>query len=86
MEKYNIQVIDVKPNDVLLVQVDDYLDLDELKNIFNLVQEAFPNNKILIANHRILSKLSILRPEDWLNYQTKLSVQELLDKDWSIGI
>lgn len=86
MEKYNIQVIDVKPSDVLLVQVNDYLDVDETKNIFNLVQEAFPNNNVLIANHHILNKLSILRPEDWLNHQTKLSVQELLDKNWSINI
>lgn len=86
MEKYNIQVIDVKPGDVLLVQVNDYLNLDEVKSIFTSVQEAFPNNNILIANHHILNKLSILRPEDWLNHQTELSVQELLDENWSIKI
>ena len=86
MEKYNIQVINVKPNDVLLVQVNDNLDIDELKSIFTSVQEAFPKNKILIANHHILDKLSILRPEDWLNNQTALSVQELLDKNWSVKI
>ena len=86
MEKYNIQVIDVRPSDVLLVQVNDYLDIDEIKSIFNSVQDAFPNNNILIANHRILDKLSILRPEDWLNHKTELSVQELLDKNWSIKL
>ena len=86
MEKYNIQVISVKPGDVLLVQVNDNLDLENVRAIFKEVQTNFPNNQILIANHHILNSLKILRPEDWLLHNTELSVQELLEPNWEIKL
>ena len=86
MEKYNIQVISVKPGDVLLVQVNDNLDLENVRAIFKEVQTNFPNNQILIANHHILNNLKILRPEDWLLHNTELSVQELLEPNWEIKL
>ena len=86
MEKYNIQAISVKPGDVLLVQVNDNLDIDTAHSIFKEIQNCFPNNQILIANHHILNSLKILHPEDWLLHNTELSVQELLEPNWEIKL
>ena len=86
MQEYNIQVVPVKPGDVLLVQVNDDLDLDAASTIFKEVQKDFPNNNILLANHHILESLKILRPEDWLLHKTDLSINELLEPNWSIKL
>ena len=63
-KNYEIQVIETKPSDVILVQVSELIDYDTARCIFETVQEAFPNNKVLIANHKILEKLTIVRKED----------------------
>ena len=63
-KNYEIQVIETKPSDVILVQVSELIDYDTARSIFETVQEAFPNNKVLIANHKILEKLTIVRKED----------------------
>ena len=86
MKEYNVQTISIKPGDVLLVQVNDNVDLDVIQSIFKEVQTNFPNNQILIANHHILNSFKILRPEDWLLHNTELSVQELLEPNWSIKL
>lgn len=62
--KYDIQTISVKPNDVILLQVSEYLDLDEINQIREEVMKVFPNNSILLANHHILEKLSIIRKDE----------------------
>jgi short-subunit dehydrogenase involved in D-alanine esterification of teichoic acids len=71
---------------VLLVQVNDNLDIENIRTIFKEVQTNFPNNQVLIANHHILNNLKILRPEDWLLHNTELSVQELLEPNWEIKL
>lgn len=62
--KYDIQTISVKPNDVILLQVSDYLDLDTIEQIYQEVMKAFPENNVLLANHHILEKLSIIRKDE----------------------
>ena len=62
--KYDIQVISLKPDDVILLQISDYLDLDTANQIHEAVKEIFPNNSVLLANHHILEKLSIIRKDE----------------------
>lgn len=65
MEKYDIQTVEVKDNDVILLKVSDSLDLDNVNNIYKEVSKAFPKNKILIVNHHILEDMTILRPKSY---------------------
>ena len=65
MEKYNIQTIEVRDNDVILLQVNDSLDLDELNSMYQEISKIFPKNKILIVNHHILENMTILRPKSY---------------------
>lgn len=62
--KYDIQTISVKPDDVILLQISDYLDLDTTNQIHEAVKEIFSHNSILLANHHILEKLSIIRKDE----------------------
>ena len=62
--KYDIQTISVKPDDVILLQISDYLDLDTANQIHEAVKEIFPNNSVLLVNHHILEKLSIIRKDE----------------------
>lgn len=63
MEKYYIQTVEVKDNDVILLKVSDLLDSDDFNYIYKEVSKTFPKNKILIANNHILEDIIILRPE-----------------------
>jgi hypothetical protein len=40
------------------------LDLDTANQIHEAVKEIFPNNSVLLANHHILEKLSIIRKDE----------------------
>lgn len=58
---YDIQIIPVKKDDVLLLHVSKYMDLDDCQNILKEVKRIYPNNDVLIANENILEKITILR-------------------------
>jgi hypothetical protein len=40
------------------------LDFDTINQIHEEVKKVFPNNSILLANHHILEKLSIIRKDE----------------------
>ena len=61
---YDIQIIPVKKDDVLLLHVSKYMDLDDCQNILKEVKRVYPNNDVLIANENILEKITILRKDD----------------------
>ena len=61
---YDIQIIPVKKDDVLLLHVSKYMDLDDCQNIIKEVKRVYPNNDVLIANENILEKITILRKDD----------------------
>ena len=60
----DIQIIPVKKDDVLLLHVSKYMDLDDCQNILKEVKRVYPNNDVLIANENILEKITILRKDD----------------------
>jgi short-subunit dehydrogenase involved in D-alanine esterification of teichoic acids len=78
--KYNIQKISVDYNDVILLEVSEYLDLDSVKSIYNEVKQIFPNNNILLANKNILKNITILKSS---TFSPALSVQEI---DWGSSL
>lgn len=79
MEKYNIQTVEVKDNDVILLKVNESLDLDTVNEIYKEISKTFPKNKILIANHHILEDMTILRPK---SYFTDLDNTQENDYDY----
>lgn len=61
LKGYDIQTVEVKPNDVLLLRISDDLDLHTCREIQKEMNETFPNNTTLLCNDHIFKGLTILR-------------------------
>lgn len=82
---YDIQTIEIKPNDVLLLRISDNLDLDTCEAIQREMNEAFPNNVTLLCNDHIFKGLTILRGNtakcisDTVDIYSGINVDKLFD-------
>ena len=82
---YDIQTIEVKPNDVLLLRISDNLDLNTCEAIQREMNEAFPNNVTLLCNDHIFKGLTILRGNtakcisDTVDIYSGINVDKLFD-------
>ena len=76
-KKYDIQTVEVNPNDVILLHISANLGLREIQAIEKEVRSEFPENRILIVNKQVLEGMTILRKTD-----TKVSlIEDLIDID-----
>lgn len=60
-KKYDIQTVEVKPNDVILLHISTNLNLNDIQSIEKEVRSQFPENKVLIVNKQVLEGMTILR-------------------------
>lgn len=85
LKGYDIQTIEVKPNDVLLLRISDDLDLHTCREIQKEMNETFPNNTTLLCNDHIFKGLTILRYDsieqidETVNIRTGIDVDALFD-------
>ena len=68
-KSYDIQVMEIKSNDVILLHISPDMDLYNCEALYAEVKKEFPNNTVLIVNKHILEGISILRNEN-----TKISL------------
>lgn len=82
---YDIQTIEVKPNDVLFLRISDDLDLYTCQEIQKEMNETFPNNIVLLCNEHIFKGLTILRNntieqiDEAVDIRTGIDVDTLFD-------
>ena len=81
---YPFQVVNIQPNDVILLRISDDLDLHTCKEIQKEMNETFPNNKTLLCNEHIFKGLTILRGEtetisDTVDIKTTVDVDKIFD-------
>ena len=85
LKGYDIQTIEVKPNDVLLLRISDDLDLRTCREIQKEMNETFPNNTTLLCNDHIFKGLTILRCDsieqidETVDIRTGIDVNALFD-------
>ena len=60
---YPFQVVNIQPNDVILLKIADNLTLGECKMIQRDMNETFPNNTVILCNDHILKGITVLRGE-----------------------
>jgi hypothetical protein len=60
-KSYDIQVMEVKPNDVILLHISPDMDLYNCEALYAEVKKEFTNNTVLIVNKHILEGISVLR-------------------------
>ena len=60
-EKYDIQTVEVNPNDVILLHISSNLSLRDIQAIEKEVRSEFPENRILVVNKQVLEGMTILK-------------------------
>ena len=60
---YPFQVVNIQPNDVILLKIADNLSLRECQIIQKEMNETFPNNTVVLCNDHILNGITVLRGE-----------------------
>lgn len=60
---YPFQVVNIQPNDVILLKIADNLSLRECQTIQKEMNETFPNNIVILCNDHILKGITVLRGE-----------------------
>ena len=60
---YPFQVVNIQPNDVILLKIADNLSLRECQIIQKEMNETFPNNTVVLCNDHILKGITVLRGE-----------------------
>ena len=79
---YAVQLIHTQPNDVILLHISEDLCLDDVGAIQYEIQQAFPNNTILVANENILKKITIFRPDKPITVDNELSNIYNPEQNW----
>lgn len=83
---YDIQAVSLNPGDVLLVHISSYMDLDDCRNIMEMLEETFPNNKCVLCNEHILKGMTVLRAaetkkvDDVVNISTNVDIDALFNE------
>ena len=60
-EEYNIQKVSLDPGDVLLCHISANMKLSDCQNILKELQEAFPNNTVMLCNEQVLKGMTVLK-------------------------
>lgn len=81
LKGYDIQTIEVKPNDVLLLRISDDLDLHACREIQKEMNETFPNNTTLLCNDHIFKGLTILRCDSIEQIDETVDIRTGIDVD-----
>lgn len=60
-KKYDIQTVEINPNDVILLHISANLNLRDIQAIEKEVRREFPENRVLIVNKQVLEGMTIVR-------------------------
>ena len=58
---YDIQTVEVNPNDVILLHISPNLSLRDVQAIEKEVRSEFPENRVLVVNRQVLEGMTIVR-------------------------
>lgn len=82
---YPFQVVNIQPNDVILLKIADNLTLGECKMIQRDMNETFPNNTVILCNDHILKSITVLRGEtetvsDTVDIKTTVDIDKMFEE------
>lgn len=60
-KKYDIQTVEINPNDVILLHISSNLSLRDIQAIEQEVRSEFPENRVLVVNRQVLEGMTILK-------------------------
>ena len=66
-KSYDIQVVDIRPGDTILLHLNDDLDIHDVSSIIKEMSKTFPENTVIPVNEWILKGMTILRKTEKIN-------------------
>ena len=60
-KSYDIQTVEINPNDVILLHISSNLSLRDIQAIEKEVRSQFPENRVLVVNRQVLEGMTILK-------------------------
>mgnify|MGYP003292395815 CR=1 FL=1 len=82
---YPFQVVNIQPNDVILLRISDNMSVKECKLIQKEMEKTFPNNIVILCNDHIFKGLTVLRGEttkvdDTVDIKTTVDIDKLFNE------
>lgn len=82
-EGYKIQKVSLEPGDVLLCHISASMRLSDCQNILKELQEAFPNNTVMLCNEQVLKGMTVLRGakevSPIVNIAEEVNIEKMID-------
>lgn len=81
---YPFQVVNIQPNDVILLRIADNLSLKDCKMIQKEMEQTFPENTVVLCNDHVLKGITVLRGEtkkasDTVDIKTTVDIDKIFD-------
>lgn len=81
---YPFQVVNIQPNDVILLRIADNLSLKDCKMIQKEMEQTFPENTVVLCNDHVLKGITVLRDEtkkasDTVDIKTTVDIDKIFD-------
>lgn len=82
-EGYKIQKVSLDPGDVLLCHISANMRLSDCQNILKELQEAFPNNTVMLCNEQVLKGMTVLKGakevSSIVNIAEEVNIEKIID-------
>lgn len=80
-----VQIVKTDPNDVIMCQISDDIDMDEYKMIYQELKKVFPNNDILLVNNNIIKNITIFKPKEEAPFLEKDTYLNKTERQFSLN-
>ena len=82
---YPFQVVNIQPNDVILLRISDNMSVRECNLIQQEMEQTFPNNTVILCNDHVLKGITVLRSErtksdEVVDIQTGIDIDKIFDE------
>lgn len=82
-EGYKIQKVSLEPGDVLLCHISANMKLSDCQSILKELQEAFPNNTVMLCNEQVLKGMTVLKGAKEIspivNIAEEVNIEKMID-------
>ena len=82
-EGYKIQKVSLEPGDVLLCHISASMRLSDCQSILKELQEAFPNNTVMLCNEQVLKGMTVLKGAKEIspivNIAEEVNIEKMID-------
>ena len=82
-EGYKIQKVSLEPGDVLLCHISANMRLSDCQSILKELEEAFPNNTIILCNEQVLKGMTVLKGAKEIspivNIAEEVNIEKMID-------